>query len=208
MRILNTARNNYLLALAAINALQKLYDQDNLPQLIEKVDGFFYDILASVINKYTDLETTLSNEINTCMEKIRNDSDLISRDVDLEQFLNQYSSIFKPSTIFSFENVGQDERKELVVDDFSKVDLGRKLGELIVQDTLLVSLQETKEKELIGAEQLVEINTSVIPQTNNATSLLELRQDIQNTLSVIKCQRTKLIHQMKIIKALNGWNLM
>ena len=201
---MNSARNNYLLALTAINSLQKLYDQDDLPQLMIKVDGFFYDVLASVLQKYTVFETDLCVDVNACMEQIRNEADQVSRDKDVQQFLDQYAAFFKPSTLFSFESVGADEVRDLVADEFSKIDLGRKLGELIAQDNHLTTLQETKEKELVGAEQLVEINPTS-PQTGNTSvSPLELKQDIQNALDLIKCQRTKLIQQMKCIKTLNG----
>lgn len=210
--MLHNARNHYILALAGINTLQKLYDQDDLPQLMTKVDGFFYDVLASVIGKFSDYETILSNQVVESSELVRDEAELVSRESDLAQFLEQYAAIFKPSTTFNFEGVGQDELKEIVADEFSKVDLGRKLGELMVQDNTLVLIQETKEKELKGAEQLVEISNNGAPSSSgNATvSPLELKQDIQNSLDLIKCQRTKIIHQMKMIKSFNGkilWSL-
>ena len=213
MGILDTARNNYLLAQIGINSIQKLYDDDDLPQVIEKVDGFFYDVFPSVINKYIEFETTLTTEINTCMGTIRDEADLISRDVDIQQFLDQNQAVFKPSTIFPFDNVGLDEKKNIVADEITKIFLGRKLGELMALDNVLVSNQETKEKELKGAEQLVEIDVKSAPQTgNSAISPLELKQDILNSLDLIKCRRTLLIQQIKLIKSFNGlelnlWNL-
>ncbi|KAJ3340149.1 hypothetical protein HDU91_000899, partial [Kappamyces sp. JEL0680] len=64
----------------------------------------------------------------------------------------------------------------------------------------LIVEQNTKEKELKGAQQLVELYAAT-PQSGGP-SPTELIQDVQNCLDMVKCQRTKLIEQMDILRNL------
>lgn len=60
-----------------------------------------------------------------------------------------------------------------MVDEFSKISLGKHLGELIAHDDLIASLQAIKEAELSGAKHLVDVYTNA-PQTGNPNASMEV----------------------------------
>ncbi len=202
-RQLHEARNNYILSLNAFNSLQKLYDEEDLPLLMSKIDGSVYSLLKEILEKFATFEQEFAKSVQTSALATKMQASIISRETDVSTFLADNSAIFHEGLLLSFERTGSDVVQEIVVDDITKVSLGQKLGHLIAADTELSVLQETKEKELKGAQQLVDLYTND-PQTGNPTSPVELLQDVENSLVIIKCQRTKFIEQMDILRHLKS----
>lgn len=107
------------------------------------------------------------------MDTIRLEIGQVSRENDIQLFLKENYITFKHALPFAFEAVGLDECKEYTVDEITKIELGQRLGQLIALDNDFITLQETKEKELKGAEQLVDLYTAA-PQSGNAVSPIEV----------------------------------
>jgi hypothetical protein len=126
---------------------------------------------------------------------------LINRAQETDQFLTENSSLFKSNAIIPFENIGSDTIKEIVIDELTKISLGQQLGLLVTQDCMLQAVQSTKEVELKGAKGLVDVYLQS-PTQGHTTSPIELVQDLQNTLDLIKCQRVKVGSQITTLKHL------
>ena len=107
------------------------------------------------------------------MKRIKTEVESVLRDNEIKLFLDEFPQIFKEVAPLPFDPSGQDAVKELVVDELTKIALGQKLGELILEDQYLIENQEVKEKELHGAKQLVELYT-LAPQTGNAATPMEV----------------------------------
>ncbi|KAJ3322931.1 Intersectin 1 (SH3 domain protein) [Boothiomyces sp. JEL0866] len=201
-KTLDEARNIYLLSLQGYNRLLQLYEKEDLPNLMQKLDGKYYETVQTLVNSFSKFQ----EEVSTCgvksSEVIKQKASLISREKDVSQFLADNNTIFKESSELQFEPVGLDQTKELVVDEFSKISLGKHMGELIASDELIASLQAIKEAEMSGAKHLVEVYTNA-PQTGNPAASMELIQDIQNSLDLFKCQRAKYGVQIEALKKLN-----
>ena len=145
---MHEARNNYLLSLKAFNSLQKLYDEEDLPLLMSKIDGSVYSLLKEILEKFARFEQEFAKSVQTSALATKMQASIISRETDVSTFLADNSAIFHEGLLLSFEGTGSDVVQEIVVDDITKVSLGQKLGHLIAADTELSVLQETKEKEL------------------------------------------------------------
>ncbi|KAJ3262508.1 Intersectin 1 (SH3 domain protein) [Boothiomyces macroporosus] len=201
-KTLDEARNIYLLSLQGYNRLVQLYEKEDLPNLMQKLDGKYYETVQTLVNSFSKFQEEVSTSGLTTSETIKQKASLINREKDLSQFLADNNTIFKETSDIQFEPVGLDQTKELVVDEFSKISLGKHLGELIAHDDLIASLQAIKEAELSGAKHLVDVYTNA-PQTGNPNASMELIQDIQNSLDLFKCQRAKFGIQIETLKKLN-----
>jgi hypothetical protein len=200
-RELNEARNNYLLALQGLNSLQHLYDTQDVAILMEKLDGKYYETLRNLFDLFAKLEDDVSNSVKASAEVLKGQAALISRTQETEQFLQENSVVFKANNTIAFETIGLDTIKELVVDDVTKISLGQHLGLLLTQDSMLQGLKSTKEQELKGAKQLVEVYLQN-PTASNGQSPLELIQEVQNSLDLINCQRAKISSQVATLTSL------
>jgi hypothetical protein len=200
-RELNEARNNYLLALQGLNSLQQLYDTEDISILIEKLDGKYYETLKNLFELFAKLQDDVANSVKVSAEVLKGQVTLINRAQETEQFLQENAAVFKANGLISFETIGLDTTKELVVDDVTKISLGQQLGLLLTHDTMLQGLKLTKEQELKGAKQLVDVYLQN-PTASNGPSPLELIQEVQNSLDLIKCQRAKISSQIATLTSL------
>jgi hypothetical protein len=200
-RELNEARNNYLLTLQALNRIQQLYDNEDVPSLLQKLDGQYYETLQNMFNLLAKVEEDVSVSVKASADALRSQFALINRPQETELFLTENSAIFKANPVIPFENIGADTIKDLVVDEITKISLGQRLGFLVTHDSMFQALQHTKEQELKGARQLVEVYLQN-PSQGNAASPLELIQEVQNTIDLIKCQRAKLACQINTLNQL------
>ncbi|XP_042275010.1 F-BAR and double SH3 domains protein 1-like isoform X1 [Thunnus maccoyii] len=105
---LTEVRNEYLLALAAVNTHQLHYYTDDLPRIMEQMDGDIYDNLRS---HFTLLCGT---EMNTCLAAHKQHSRIwdsvakVTRERNVQQFL-QESVSFSKTPEFSFQSAPRDK---------------------------------------------------------------------------------------------------
>ncbi|XP_062281963.1 F-BAR and double SH3 domains protein 1-like [Scomber scombrus] len=105
---LNEVRNDYLLALAAVNTHQQHYYTNELPRIMELMDGDIYDNLRS---HFTLLCGT---EMDTCLAAHKQHSRIwdsvakVTRDRNVQQFL-QESVSFSKTSAFSFQPAPRDK---------------------------------------------------------------------------------------------------
>jgi hypothetical protein len=168
-RKLTDARNDYLLALEAINSLQATYYGGNLQDLMLRLDGSYYPTLTGLLNKYTAMESLVSDGLASSINLIKSKIPEITRERDMGDFLNDYRNIFETPSQFTFEMYPSDDTKLIVVDEVTKVILGQKLGEMIVREEELSVAFETKERELEGLQKMSNVYNAT-PSFGDASS--------------------------------------
>ncbi|XP_072446466.1 F-BAR and double SH3 domains protein 2-like [Chiloscyllium punctatum] len=102
------ARNEYLLSLAAVTAHQDHYLQTDLPIVMKNLDGDVYEKLQeyfTLISK-TEIDTCQSGQ--ECFRSVLESSSKISRDYDLQLFL-QENPVFTEPSVFVFQPAGSDK---------------------------------------------------------------------------------------------------
>merc|ERR1719354_87286 len=206
LRHMHDARNNYLLAIASYNSITDLYETEDLSLLMSKVDGNYYTTFSEMLLKYTDFETGLSQNIDESMGRIQNQLKSISRSEELKLFLEEFKNSFAKKPRVQFEAVGIDDLRNIYVDDVTKIALGQKLGKMLGADSSLITQQENKEKELIGAQKVLDLYIATEKNEKvpaNGITPIELVTDILNSLDLIKCKRIKYAEQMSSLRKLN-----
>nr|XP_015205329.1 PREDICTED: F-BAR and double SH3 domains protein 1 isoform X2 [Lepisosteus oculatus] len=105
---LTEARNEYLLALAAINAHHEHYRCSALPGLMQDMDGDLYSQLREQFALLcgTEIDTCQSTQIAFC--RIQDTSRQVSRECDLQLFL-QESPAFTRASVFHFQAAANDK---------------------------------------------------------------------------------------------------
>ncbi|XP_024918968.1 F-BAR and double SH3 domains protein 1 isoform X2 [Cynoglossus semilaevis] len=105
---LTEARNHFLLTLAAVNAHHQFYYTEDLPHVLEQMDGSFYEDLK---NDFCLLcETELDSCLNThkYYSNIWDNVDKVTREKNIQQFL-QESPVFNQPTEFEFQAAPRDQ---------------------------------------------------------------------------------------------------
>ena len=127
----------------------------------------------------------------------------INREIDVKEFLNDFPQAFKPNTPLQFESATVDTVSEIVVDDVTRISLGKILGQLFSKDEALAAQQVIKDNELIGANALI---TQYVqnPDLGNPTQSREMIVEIQNQQDEIYSQREVLKSQIEALIALNS----
>ncbi|XP_028668983.1 F-BAR and double SH3 domains protein 1-like isoform X1 [Erpetoichthys calabaricus] len=110
---LTEARNEYLLTLAAVNAHQEHYQATSLPALMKALDGDLFDRLRDhfTLLSQTELDTCQATQTFFC--KILNNSNQVSRDQNLQIFLQDNPTFFK-APAFTFQAAPNDKVGSLV----------------------------------------------------------------------------------------------
>nr|XP_043897114.1 F-BAR and double SH3 domains protein 1-like isoform X2 [Solea senegalensis] len=109
---LTEVRNDYLLALAAVNAHHQSYYTDDLPRIMEQMDGSVYDDLR---NHFT---LVCGTEMDFCLSTHRHYSNIwdslakVTREKNIQQFL-QESVVFSKTTEFLFQPAPRDKVSSL-----------------------------------------------------------------------------------------------
>ncbi|XP_071313196.1 F-BAR and double SH3 domains protein 1-like [Trachinotus anak] len=109
---LTEVRNEYLLALAAVNAHHQHYYTNNLPHIMEQMDGHVYDDLRShfLLLCGTEMDTCLSTQ--NLYAKIWDSVTKVTREKNIQQFL-QESVSFSKMTEFTFQPAPRDKVSSL-----------------------------------------------------------------------------------------------
>jgi hypothetical protein len=115
LRALNEARNDYLMALIALNSAQEQYDKADLPKLMEvieyliqKLDGTYYESIQKFLVRYAQYQKDCSAQTVECAEEVEQQAGRISRKLELDQFLADYQTVFKQNPAIPFEPAGLD----------------------------------------------------------------------------------------------------
>lgn len=105
---MNESRNEYLLDLVGLNAIHQLYEKEDLPLLMEKLDGKYYAYLKKLLSRFVELETNMSKKTIEKMKDVQSLIDAISRKTDSEQFILDNAHTFRNSPPVHFEQSGFD----------------------------------------------------------------------------------------------------
>jgi hypothetical protein len=148
-----------------------------------KIDGSYYLTLTDLLNKYADFENVVSKSVDESMLILRDNIQMISRPEEVKYFLDDFKQTFNDNPHLNFETVGIDDCKEVFVDDVTKIALGQKLGQMLVIDAALIQQQEAKEKELKGAQQLLDLYNTSEKHEKTASPLTPM--DVIHTLTIV-----------------------
>ncbi|XP_034454651.1 F-BAR and double SH3 domains protein 1-like [Hippoglossus hippoglossus] len=109
---LTEVRNDYLLALAAVNAHHQNYSRTDLPLIMEQMDGDVYDDLRSHFTLLCGIEMDSCLSIHKLYSKIWDSVGKVTRDKNIQQFL-QESVAFNKTTGFPFQPAPHDKVSSL-----------------------------------------------------------------------------------------------
>ncbi|KAI9324426.1 hypothetical protein DFJ73DRAFT_872570 [Zopfochytrium polystomum] len=199
---LTAARNDYILALESVNAIQERYFTADIAKLIKKVDGDYHETLHKAFATYADVEETKANALNETTEVLTQTAGTLNRAQDLEQFLADNVVTFGTPGRIPFEQAGQDDTNILVVDEDSKIVLGNRLYRLLRHDEELSVSLEKKMKEMHAVKQLADTYKDT-PQFGNANSPLEQVADFENSIDLLEAVRNRVIVQIQMLKDAN-----
>ncbi|KAI8817468.1 uncharacterized protein EV422DRAFT_570810 [Fimicolochytrium jonesii] len=198
-RKLNDARNEYLLALQAVNSIQQTYYKEELPQLMQNLDGSFYSAYPSALDKYTNMESEFTAVLNSAVETLRETVKGMERGKESEAFMREHQGVFQDPSTFYFESHAGDDVTEIIVDDVTKVALGHRLGRLKVQESQVISDIGQRERELGGVAQMADVYAQT-PSFGNAASPLEQRQEIENSLRLLTALKARTSAQVQVLQ--------
>ncbi|XP_060693364.1 F-BAR and double SH3 domains protein 2-like [Hemiscyllium ocellatum] len=102
------ARNEYLLSLAAVTAHQDHYLQTDLPIVMKNLDGDVYEKLQEYFTLISKTEIDACQSGQECFRSVLESSSKISRDYDLQLFL-QENPVFTEPSAFVFQPAGSDK---------------------------------------------------------------------------------------------------
>ncbi|KAJ3037389.1 F-BAR and double SH3 domains protein 1 [Rhizophlyctis rosea] len=192
-------RNDYLLSLASVNSVQKQYYERDLPNLLEKMDQNYYRLLSSTFEKLTEGESALAEFMRSSAETLRVATEKIDRKTDEAVFLEDNADIFRKPEPFAYDKNSVDELNELVVDDVSKVTLGRRLANLLARDEDIAPNVAKRERELAGLQHLTDAYTAQ-PSFGSPLTASEQRLEIQNAIDLLQAIRTRISSQIAMLK--------
>ncbi|KAI8592422.1 hypothetical protein BDZ88DRAFT_282695 [Geranomyces variabilis] len=200
-RKLNDARNEYLLCLASANTIQQSYYKEEVPQLMQNVDGSFYTAYPALLEKYSGLEEEYTADLHRSVETIRVNLKTVDRQKEVEAFKGDNYTLFQDANIFYFEPCAGDEIDTVTVDDVTKMALGHRLGRLIAQEEELNVTIAHRERELAGCAQMADVYSQT-PSFGNAASPLEQRQDLENALRLLHAIKARTLKQSEMLQSL------
>ncbi|XP_072368773.1 F-BAR and double SH3 domains protein 2-like isoform X1 [Scyliorhinus torazame] len=111
---LTEARNEYLLSLAAVTAHQGHYLQTDLPIVMQNLDSDVYEKLQEYFTLISKTEIEACQSGQECFQSVLESSSKISRDCDLELFL-QDNPVFTEPPVFPFQPAGSDKVCQLEI---------------------------------------------------------------------------------------------
>ncbi|KAJ3333751.1 F-BAR and double SH3 domains protein 1 [Blyttiomyces sp. JEL0837] len=198
-RKLAEIRNEYLLMLDAVNAIQDRFYQKDVPDIIKQLDGPYYEELQKAILSFADLQESVAKSVVEEVAASKECAAKIVRETDVTAFLTEHATLFTEFKSFSFEPCANDEIDQVEVDDVSTVVLGQKLQRFISQREDIKSTLQRKYKELSGVKQLTE-TYKVNPSFGNPNSNMEQMADLQNAIRILEISNTRLDSQISLLE--------
>lgn len=198
-RGMNDCRNDYILALKAVNGLHGRYYKEDLPLYLEKMDGHFYKALSKAYEQFLIADQLYFDQIKGSSIKLGEGIPQLVRTVDAAYFVKENDAVFKMPADIKFEMCDPDKSCEISLDEVTKVSLGQKLGILLRRDDLLLETQSCLEKQVDAIGQLAELYTE---NPKGTASPYEQQTELQNQIDLIKCQRWTLFVKIKTLEDL------
>ncbi|XP_070554041.1 F-BAR and double SH3 domains protein 2-like isoform X2 [Ptychodera flava] len=191
------ARNEYIINMSGANAHQTRYHSVDLPELIATLDGNVFEKFQEYFRALSSAEMATSAFVQNCFNKVLGDADMITREYDLECFL-QENPAFTDIPHYNYEPVEGDQMKTVCLSNnlslhFNKE--ARKWATRVARENKTI---KDLEKTIAGVQTL--INTTVKPPEstdNNQPSEVELKlEELKKNLR--KSEISKLKAQAKL----------
>lgn len=200
-----TARNDYLLNLAAINAHQRKYYSQDLPDLIASQDGKIYEDLKNYFSIVTAIEKDAAHEFTNSMSNLEGYISLLERAYVIMCFLQEHA-IFTKCEPYEFIGVVGDEISK-ITDEFGA---GLTLNKEARKWTLRLAREQkaisTKTKKLKGlkAMSLVDMNLNALNDGTGSDTAKTTEQSIEvlaeeiRHLEVLKAKAEGRVEALKL----------
>lgn len=184
-RQMDEARNEYLLALEAMNHAQSQYYTADLPNLMKTLDGAYYTVLPNLLDRYAQMEMEYSSSLKSFMDSLKVRIDKVDRDHELTLFLQDRKLLFDTPAAVFFQSHPSDSQRDVVIDEFTKVILSNKLGEWMNKELETAREITKREKQISGLEQMVAVYSKT-PEFGDAQNPLEEKMDLEMDVYVFK----------------------
>ncbi|KAJ3073520.1 F-BAR and double SH3 domains protein 1 [Podochytrium sp. JEL0797] len=199
---LTESRNDYLLAISAVNSQQSRYSSHDLSTWMKKFDTDFHDTFRTLFATYTDLESRVAAEIGEGVGKVRAAVEKVDGKADTEAFVFDNTQLFVDPPKFGFEAYPGDGERVLVVDDTTQTPLGLKLSHLRSQMGELSSTLGKKQVEYEGIKQLASAYTTT-PQFGNPSGSFDQMAEVENAMDLIQCVQSRISAQIAMLEEAN-----
>ncbi|KAJ3056397.1 F-BAR and double SH3 domains protein 1 [Rhizophlyctis rosea] len=191
-------RNDYLLSLESANALQGQYYERDLPALLQKADESYYRLFGSVMTTYADAEKSFAESRTRSAETISAVVGRIDRKMDEGIFLQENERIFQRPDAFSYDRSPVDDVNILIIDDVTRVTLGKRLATLLARDEDISPNLVKRERELAGLQHLTDAYTAQ-PSFGSALTASEQRLEIHNAIDLFQAMKTRIGAQIAML---------
>ncbi|TPX37007.1 hypothetical protein SmJEL517_g00786 [Synchytrium microbalum] len=202
LRRLADARNDYLVVLEGLNAQQSQYYNVDLPSLMRKLDGTYYQTFGKALTTLVNLEEGYATMLTGSVQITQQAVNKINRDKENEQFVKEFHPVFVADPKeFKFESSSNDNGTAICVDDVTKVVLGQRLARIMTRESELKSDLDRKEKELAGIVQMAQVY-SENPAFGNAATPLESKLELETSIDLLRSEHTKITAQIELLTSL------
>ncbi|RKP04176.1 hypothetical protein CXG81DRAFT_23282 [Caulochytrium protostelioides] len=122
-------RNDYLVHLAGVNALQTHYYTEILPQLCAKAAGGFVPVFERLFTLLSAVDAELARILQTNSADLRDATARAAGAIDPLRFGAEYDAAFRDPGVYAVELAGDDDATaQLVVDDVARITLGQAMA--------------------------------------------------------------------------------
>lgn len=198
-RRLDEVRNEYLLALDAANAVQNHYYTQELPSIMKRLDGSFYPTFVQLLSVYSSMENDFAIGLRASTEAWTIQTLKVEREKELAKFIAEVKPLFDIPPTISFQRAGNDEKTNIVLDEFTRIILAKKLGSLVTKQSELEKEINRKTKELAGLEQMVLVYSKT-PEFGDAKNPIIGKIDLEHQIDLLTVEFTRLSAVISTLK--------
>ncbi|XP_074530667.1 F-BAR and double SH3 domains protein 1-like [Halichoeres trimaculatus] len=184
---LTEVRNEYLLALAAVNAHHQHYSTNDLPHIMELMDREIYDDLKRHFTVLCETETNCCLNTHTLYSQIWDTVSKVTREKNVQQFL-QESVSFSKTPEFTFQSAPCDQ-----VSALQEVSAPRSEGSLVKEANKWVTKAAKDYKIITHGERALQMLESRLTLLSGETGLSMEQKiaEVQDSVRKAKLSRVK-----------------
>lgn len=177
------ARNEYILNLRAANAHLHRYHVVDIPDLIQVLDGEYFDVWKHFLTLFTATELQCCSAVSQCFNRVATDVNKISRQYNTECFMKE-NPVFSETTQYPFVPQDNDPVTHVCKDHQAELDLdreARKWATKIARENRTIR-KTTKTMSLLKEERNKAVNSSmeVLVSPTFAASEIKLEEERSN----------------------------
>eukprot|EP01137_Pigoraptor_chileana_P033437 Opistho-2@24272 len=187
------ARHENILTVSATNAHQSLFYKSFLPNLMDTLDGDFFDRLRDYFTAYGSIEREALNQNLASSIVIVDEGSLVDRHYELQLFLLENAAPFTEPPPLVFLPLETDKITDIVLDENSQPQLTKEMQKLVNTVARINKRILAEEKGMAGLVQMAAVYQKQ-PEFATAEAQLETEQkieELQNTIRDLELQKAK-----------------